>query len=80
MTEEEFERELEVYSHLKKKLIMMYQDIFKEDLEPSDRIDVPSVKIPLKPNQGANPYSQIPGEGSTEGVGQAHQIRGSRRS
>ena len=57
MTEEEFERdhELEVYSHLKKKPIKMYQDIFKEDLEPSDRLDVPPVKIPLKPNHESIP-------------------------
>ena len=49
MTEEIFEEdhELEVYAHLKKKLIKMYQDVFKEDLEPSDRLDVPPVRIPL---------------------------------
>ena len=29
----------------------------KEDLEPSDRLDVPPVRIPLKPNQESTPTS-----------------------
>ena len=35
MTEEKFEKdhELEVYDHVKKKLIKMYSDVFNEDLE-----------------------------------------------
>ena len=33
----------------------MYSDVFKEDLEPSDRLDVPPVRIPLKPNQESIP-------------------------
>ena len=34
---------------------MMYSDVFKEDLEPSNRLDVPPVRIPLKPNQESIP-------------------------
>ena len=43
VTEEKFEEdhEIEVYNHLKKKLIKHFADVFKEDLEPSDRLNVP---------------------------------------
>ena len=57
VTEEKFEKdhEIELYDHLKKKLIKQFADVFKEDLEPSDRLDVPPVKIPLKPNHESMP-------------------------
>ena len=57
VTEEKFEKvhEIEVYDHLKKKLLKIFSNVFKEDLEPSDRLDVPSVRIPLKPNQESIP-------------------------
>ena len=57
MTKEKFEKdtELEFYAQLKKKLIKMHSDVFKEDLEPSNRLDVPPVRIPLKPNQESIP-------------------------
>ena len=56
-SEQDFERdhEIRVYSHLKKKLIKMFQDVFKEDLEQSDRLDVPPVKIPLIPDHESVP-------------------------
>ena len=63
LTEEKFEKdhEFEVYAHLKKKLIKMYQDVFKEDLEPSNRLDVPPVRIPLNPNHDSIPsYNPTP--------------------
>ena len=57
VTEQKFEKdhEIELYDHLKKKLIKQFADIFKEDLEPSDRLDVPPMKIPLKPNHKSMP-------------------------
>ena len=47
VTEEKFEKdhEIEVYSHLKKMLIKQFADIFKEDLEPSDLLNVPPVHL-----------------------------------
>merc|ERR1711888_559369 len=52
VTEEEYEAEHEmaVYKTLRNKLLKMYEDVFKENLEPSDRIDAPPVDIPLVPN------------------------------
>ena len=57
VTKEKFEKyhEIEVFDHLKKKLLKQFADIFKEDLELSDRLDVPPVKIPLKPIMRACP-------------------------
>ena len=51
VTEEKFEEdhEREVYAHLRNKLIKQFDDVFKEDLDPDDRIDVPPVKISMKP-------------------------------
>ena len=52
VTEEEYEAEHEmaVYKTLRNKLLKMYEDVFKENLEPSDRIDAPPVDIPLVPD------------------------------
>ena len=49
VTEEKFEEdhEKEAYSNLRKKLIKHFSDIFKEDLDPSDRLNIPPVKITL---------------------------------
>ena len=57
ISEEDFEKdhENEVYSHPKKKLIKMFQDVFKEGMEPFDRLYVPSVKIPLIPDHKSVP-------------------------
>ena len=57
VTEEQFEKdhEIEVYDQLKKKLLKQFADVFKEDLEPSDCLDVTHVKIPLKPNYESMP-------------------------
>ena len=38
-----------VYNALRDKLLKMYEDVFKENLSPSDRIDAPPVEIPLVP-------------------------------
>ena len=50
--EEEYEKdhEMAVYDALRNKLLKMYEDVFKENLTPSDRIDGPPVEIPLVPN------------------------------
>merc|ERR1711888_246939 len=52
VTEEDYEAEHEmaVYKTLRNKLLKMYEDVFKENLEPSDRIDAPPVDIPLVPD------------------------------
>ena len=51
ITEEKFEEDHEkkAYAHLRNKLIKQFDDVFKEDLSPEDRLDVPPVKISLKP-------------------------------
>ena len=51
ITEEEFEQdhELKMYAHLRNKLIKQFADVFKEDLGPENRLDVPPVRITLKP-------------------------------
>ena len=48
VSEEQFEKQHEkkMYTDLRKKLIMMFDDVFKEDLTPEDRLDIPPVKIP----------------------------------
>ena len=52
IAEEEYEKdhEMAVYNALRDKLLKMYEDVFKENLSPSDRIDAPPVEIPLVPN------------------------------
>ena len=51
VSEEKFEEdhEIEVYTHLRNKLIKQFDDILKEDLSPENRLDVPPVKLSLKP-------------------------------
>ena len=41
--EEEYEQdhEMAVYNKLRNKLLKMYEDVFKEDLTPADRINAP---------------------------------------
>ena len=39
-----------VYSKLRDKLLKMYYDVFKENVSPADRLNVPPVEIPLVPN------------------------------
>ena len=53
VTEEKFEEdhEIGVYTKLRKKLIKQFSDVFKEDLSPSDRLNIEPVKITLKPGQ-----------------------------
>ena len=41
----EQDHEIEVYTHLRNKLIKQFDDVFKEDLSPEDRLDVPQVKL-----------------------------------
>ena len=40
ITEEKFEEdhEVEIYTHLRNKLIKQFDDVFKEDLSPEDRL------------------------------------------
>ena len=38
-----------MYTDLRNKLIRMYEDVFKEDLTPDDRLDSDPVKIPNIP-------------------------------
>ena len=51
VTEERFEEdhEIGVYTNLRNKLIKQFSDVFKEDLSPSDRLNIEPVKITLKP-------------------------------
>ena len=46
ITEEEYEKdhEMAVYSKLRNKLLEMYEDVFKENLTPSDRINAPLLR------------------------------------
>ena len=55
--EEKFDEdhEIEVYTNLRKKLIKQFSDIFKEDIDPSDPLNIPQVKISLKPGHEKMP-------------------------
>ena len=48
ISEEEFvqEHEKKVFTDLRKRLIKIFDDVFKEDLTPEDRLDIPPVTIP----------------------------------
>ena len=50
VTEEQFEdqHEIAVYEHLRQKLLKQFSDVFKEDLDPQDRLNIEPVKIELK--------------------------------
>ena len=45
MSEEHFEDQYEkqLYANLRKKLIKMFDDVFKEDLTPEERLDIEPV-------------------------------------
>ena len=62
VTTEKFEEdhEIEVYTHLRNKLIKQFDDVFKEDLSPEDRLDVPPVKLSLKPGHENIPLYNAP--------------------
>ena len=51
VTEEKFEQdhEVAVYTHLRNKLLKQFPEVFKEDLDPEDRLNIDPVKIKLKP-------------------------------
>ena len=56
-TEEQFEQEHEiaVYAQLRNKLLKMFPDVFKENLDPQDRLNIDPIKIELKEG-----HQQIP--------------------
>ena len=62
VTEEKFEEdhEIEVYTHLRNKLIKQFDNVFKENLSPEDRLDVPPVKLSLKPGHENKPMYNVP--------------------
>ena len=57
VTEEQFEQdhEVSVYAHLRNKLLKMFPDVFKENLDPEDRLNIDPIKIELKEG-----HEQIP--------------------
>ena len=52
ISEEQFEdqHEKKLYANLRKKLIKMFWDVFKEDLTPEDCLDIQPVKIQMVPH------------------------------
>ena len=60
ISEEGFEQvhEKKVFTDLRKRLIKMFDDMFKDDLTPDDRLDIPPVKIPLVPyHESVTPHN-----------------------
>ena len=51
-----------MYADLRKRLIRMFDNVFKKNLTPADRLDIPPIKIPIVlHHEDVTPYnSKIP--------------------
>ena len=72
-----------MYANLRKRLIKMFDDVFKENLTPANSLDVPPVKILLVPHhEDFTPNnSKIPMDtpSSKKGTLEDSQVRSTRR-